>query len=64
MKVIDDDEFELDFLNSSNLASTVQQENYDRAIDVCLDLLTVIIKSTLSNYDGKLLILFLSKHLL
>lgn len=54
-------EADFEFSDSSDLPAAVKQENYDRAIDVCLDILDVLIEFTSSDFSSSHLVLFLSR---
>ena len=53
--------YSLDFRESSNLPLSIQTENYDRAIDYCLDLLDILIEHICNRFSNVHMILMLSK---
>jgi hypothetical protein len=54
-------ETDLEFIDSSDHNPAAKQENYDRAIDSCLDILDLLIELTSKDFNNSHLVLFLSK---
>lgn len=51
---------DLEFSDTCDLEPAAKQENYDRAIDTCLDILDSLIEFTSSDFNNSHLVLFLS----